>query len=309
MAVTIVCPDWDPAPWKAALTALDPDLDLRVWPDDHPRQDIEMALTWAHPRGSLNTYPNLGCISSMGAGADHLLSDPDLPRGIPVVRLVDGNLVRDMAEYVLLAVLAHFRQFDTYQADQARKQWRPLPHPDKSEYPVGIMGLGQLGTAAALRLSKEGFPVSGWRNSPERLAGVTAFHGADQLPDFLSRSRILVCLLPLTRSTRHILNLSTFSHLPRGAFLINVGRGGHLKEQDLVTALDRDWLSGACLDVFEAEPLDPGHMFWDHPRIRITPHVSSQTDPRSVAPQILDNLERLRNNARLANVVDTDKGY
>ncbi|MCG8614747.1 MAG: glyoxylate/hydroxypyruvate reductase A [Desulfobacterales bacterium] len=314
MAVTIICPNWDLNPWITVLNDQARklginDLDLRVWPDDGPGEDVEMALTWAHPPGVLKAYPNLQCISSMGAGVDHLLSDPDLPEGVPVVRLVDTHLIRDMAEYVLLAVLSHFRQLDIYQADQSRKRWQPRPPMDKADCPVGIMGLGQLGTAAALRLTKEGFPVAGWRNTEGGLPGVTTFHGQKQLPDFLSRCRVLICLLPLTSATRHILNLDHFAHLPSGAYLINVGRGGHLKEEDLIPAMDKGLLSGACLDVFETEPLPGSHPFWAHPRIRITPHVSSQTDPASVAPQILENLERLRNGKALANPVNLEKGY
>ena len=309
MAVTIINPDQDLSPWISALTGLDQNLDIRIWPDDQPEEDVEMALTWDHPHGVLKSYPNLRCISSMGAGVDHLLSDPDLPEGVPVVRLVDKHLVRDMTEFVLLAVLSHVRHLDVYQADQLRKVWHPRSPMEKADCPVGIMGLGQLGTAAALRLTKEGFPVSGWRHSPGRLPGVKTFHGQDQLPAFLNRSRILICLLPLTPATRHILNLDHFSHLPRGAYLINVGRGGHLKEQDLPAALEKGYLSGACLDVFENEPLPGDHPFWENPRVRITPHVSSQTDPDSVAPQILDNLRRLRNGESLINAVNPGRGY
>ena len=309
MAVTLICPDKDPNPWIRALNALDPALDIRVWPDDHPRDDIDLALTWAHPSGVLKEYPGLGCISSMGAGVDHLLSDPGLPEAVPVVRLVDDNLVRDMAEYLLLAVLCHFRQFDVYQADQSEKTWHPLDPINKQDCPVGIMGLGQLGRAAARRLSKEGFPVLGWKNSPGALPETETFHGDGQLADFLGRTRILICLLPLTPATRHILNLETFSKLHPGAYLINVGRGGHLREEDLMTALERGILSGACLDVFETEPLGTDHPFWTHPRIRITPHVSSQTDVFSVAPQVLENIRRLRSGTPLLNLVDPKKGY
>lgn len=309
MAITLICPNRNPRPWIRALTAGDPGLEVRVWPDDHPRQDIELALTWAHPPGALTDYPNLGCISSMGAGVDHLLSDPDLPQGVPIVRLVDDLLVKDMAEYLALAVLSHFRQFDAYGIYQSEQHWHPLSPLDKTDSAVGIMGMGQLGKAAALRLKTEGFPVLGWKNSPDERPEIKTFHGKDGLPEFLSRTRVLICLLPLTRATRHILNLETFSRLSRGAYLINVGRGEHLKERDLITALEKGLLSGACLDVFETEPLPSGHPFWTHPKIRITPHVSSLTRPESVAPQILDNLKRLRAGEGLLNPVDRKKGY
>ncbi len=304
MAITLICPNTDTRPWIQALMTVDPKLEVRVWPDDHPRQEVELALTWNHPRGILNEYPNLGCISSMGAGVDHLLSDPDLPPDVPIVRLVDDFLVRDMAEYLTLAVLSHFRQFDDYGRYQSAHDWHPLAPLDKETFPVGIMGLGHLGKAGALKLKDDGFPVRGWKSSPGNVPGIQTFHGRAQLPDFLSRIRVLICLLPLTRDTRHILNMETFLHLSRGAYLINVGRGGHLKETDLIPALDKGILSGACLDVFETEPLSPDHPFWNDPRIRITPHVSSQTHHGSVAPQILENLKRLRKGNPLLNPVD-----
>ncbi len=309
MALTLICPNTDTQPWIQALTTVDPELEIRVWPDDHPKQEIELALTWGHPPGVLKDYPNLGCISSMGAGVDHLLSDPDLPQGVPIVRLVDTLLVRDMAEYLLLAVLSHFRQFDTYESQKSRKEWYPLAPLDKLNFPVGVMGLGQLGKAAALKLNDEGFPVLGWKNSPGAVVDIKTFYGRDQLPDFVSQCRVLICLLPLTRATRHILDMKTFSMLTKGSYLINVGRGGHLKDKDLITALDRGLLAGACLDVFETEPLIQKHPFWDHPGIRITPHVSSQTRPESVVIQILENLERLRTKKNLLHPVDPGKGY
>ncbi|WDP90601.1 MAG: glyoxylate/hydroxypyruvate reductase A [Desulfobacter sp.] len=309
MALTLICPAITPSRWVDALRDAAPELDIRIWPHDHPKEDVEMALTWYHPPGELNRYPNLGCISSMGAGVDHLLSDPDLPSGTPIVRLVDRLLVRDMSEYLTLAVLSHFREFDRYRKFQHRQEWHPLAPRDKKDFPVGIMGMGQLGSAAAIKLKGEGFPVFGWKNSPGLVPGIETFHGEAHLRDFLSKSRILVCLLPLTPATRHILNLDHFSQLPRGAYLINVGRGGHLKEEDLTEALDRGMLSGACLDVFGTEPLPGDHPFWGRPEIRITPHISSQTHPGSVVPQVLDNLDRLREGRPLLNPVDLKKGY
>ncbi|MBU0971662.1 MAG: glyoxylate/hydroxypyruvate reductase A [Proteobacteria bacterium] len=314
MAITFICPQRDTIPWIKALNALDPQLDIRVWPHDHPKQAIELALTWAHPPGVFREYPNLSCICSMGAGIDHLLADPLLPdpdlSGSPeIVRLVDRELIRSMSEYLLCAVLYHFRQLDVYQARKMLKEWHPLLPLEKKKCTIGIMGMGQLGAAAAKTLSASGFKVFGWRNSPEKIPGIPSFHGPDQLDNFLSCSRILICLLPLTRRTRHILNLDTFSKLPKNAYLINVGRGGHLEEADLLTALDTGQLSGACLDVFQTEPLPADHPFWLHPKIAVTPHISSQTDPVSVAPQILENLKRLRAGSPLLNRVDLKKEY
>ncbi|MCG8683642.1 MAG: glyoxylate/hydroxypyruvate reductase A [Desulfobacterales bacterium] len=309
MTISLICPDKAPEPWIEALKAIDPQLDIRVWPNDHPKYEVELVLTWNHQPGSLMAYANLGCISSMGAGVDHLLSDPNLPQGVPIVRLVDTLLVRDMAEYLVLAVLSFFRQFDVYQNDQKDKKWQPLDPLDKNDLPIGIMGMGQLGQAAAERLEKEGFSILGWKNTPDDSLKFKTFFGKDQLNLFLNQSRILICLLPLTDDTRHILNLATFSQLIKGGYLINVGRGGHLKEPDLITALDQGILSGACLDVFETEPLKSDHPFWNHPNIRITPHISSQTTPCSVAPQIIENLARLRSERQLLNPVNIEIGY
>ncbi len=314
MAITFICPENDTISWITALKTLDPTLDIRVWPGDEPKEEIEMALTWKHPPGTLTEYPNLGCICSMGAGIDHLLADPllpdpDLPGNPTIVRLVDQRLADNMSEYLLLAVLYHFRQFDFYQAKKEERLWEPILPLEKKEMVIGIMGLGQLGEAAAKRLGETGFPVCGWRNSHKKIDGIQSFHGKGELDNFLSRARILICLLPLTRKTRHILNLDTFSKLPGGAYLINVGRGGHLKEIDLLTALDQKVLSGACLDVFQSEPLPGDHPFWQHPKIMLTPHISSQTNPMSVAPQIVSNLNRLRAGESLLNRVDIKKEY
>ncbi len=314
MAITFICPDRDTTSWIQALKELDPTLEIRVWPKDHPRAEIELALTWNHPKGVLQEYPSLGCICSMGAGIDHLLTDPslpdpDLPGNPAIVRLVDQKLAWDMSEYLLLAVLHHFRQFNFYQAQKKENNWQPLLPLGKKEMVIGIMGLGQLGKAAAKRLQKAGFYVCGWRDSPKEIDTIPTFHGRDQLDVFLSRAHILICLLPLTRQTRQILNQDTFSKLPHGAYLINVGRGDHLKEADLLTALDQGLLSGACLDVFQTEPLPGDHPFWQHPKIVITPHISSQTNPTSVAPQILSNLDRLRTGKSLLNQINIKKEY
>lgn len=309
MTITLVCPKSDPAPWVTALKGLDSSLDIRVWPHDQPKEDIELALTWAHVPGSLAEYPNLKCISSMGAGIDHMLNDDMLPSNVPVVRLVDRELVRDMSEYLLLAVLHHFRQFDIYHLRKQEKSWAPLSPIAKQKMSVGIMGMGQLGKAAALKLKQAGFPVHGWRYSREIVEGIETFHGPDGLDKFLAKTQVLICLLPLTEKTRHILNLRTFAKLPRGACLINVGRGGHLKEPDLIAALDQGMISRACLDVFETEPLPRNHPFWSRPEILITPHISSQTNTLSVAPQILDNLDRARQGRPLLNQVNMKKQY
>jgi glyoxylate/hydroxypyruvate reductase A len=309
LAVLILCAGEDPGPWAASFRELDPLCDVRVWPDAGNPREILLALVWNHPRGELARYPNLRCIASMGAGVDHILSDPALPHGVPVTRVVHESLTRSMVEYVLLSVLDFSRDMEKYRQDQKDRRWAPrFPRP-RGELGVGVMGLGELGGEAVRRLMGLGYNVLGWSRTPRSLEGAATFWGDGQLGDFLSRTNVLVCLLPLTAQTEGILNRETFSRLRPGAFLINVARGRHLVEEDLLEALDRGWLAGARLDVFRQEPLPPDHPFWSHPRIQVTPHISSLTEPHAVAPQILENYRRVCQALEPLHRVDPQRGY
>lgn len=309
MPLSLICPTKDPAPWVAAIKAIAPEIDLRIWPEDNNKADITFALVWAQPQGIFSQYPNLRVISSMGAGVDNLLQDTSIPQQATVVRMVDPRLVSQMGDYVLAAVLNHVRQFPDYSRYQQQQQWQPLRPRNVDEVTVGVMGIGQIGSAVATRLSQAGFQVVGWSRSPKTLANVRVSVGQQQLPDFLAASKILVCLLPLTAETENILSTTTLRQLPKGAYVINVARGNHLMETDLLSLLDNNHLAGACLDVFRQEPLPPGHPFWSHPKITITPHIASLTDPVSVAPQIVDNYRRMLAGQPLLNQVDTQRGY
>jgi glyoxylate/hydroxypyruvate reductase A len=309
VAILILCAGEDPEPWVLSLQELDPNCDIRVWPNvGHPR-DVLLALVWNHPKGELAKYPNLKCIASMGAGVDHILSDPDLPPGVPVTRVVHESLTRSMVEYVLLSVLDFCRDMETYRQDQRDRRWAPrFPRP-RAELGVGIMGLGELGSACARKLVELGYKVLGWSRTPRSVEGVASFWGREQFGDFLSQTDVLVCLLPLTPQTEGILNRETFSRLRSGAFLINAARGKHLVEEDLLEALGSGWLCGARLDVFRQEPLPADHPFWIHPRIQVTPHISSLTEPQAVAPQILENYQRVCRGLKPFNRVDPQRGY
>ena len=309
MAIAILSSDRDLQPWVTALKAIDPAIDVRLWPEDGPKDEVTFALCWQQPAGSLGEYPSLRCVSSMGAGVDHLLGDPALPAQVPVVRLVDPGLAQGMFEYVCAAAMAYFREFDRYQVLQQQRRWWPYIAPTMKNTTIGVMGLGQLGRYVAEKLAQLGFAVRGWSRSPKSIPEVETYHGAPQLGEFLAPVNILVCLLPLTAETSEVLNRSLFDQLPTGACLINVARGEHLVEADLMAALDQGQLRGACLDVFQQEPLPADHPFWTHEKITVTPHCSSITDPRAVAPQVMENYRRMRQGQPLINQVSRDKGY
>jgi glyoxylate/hydroxypyruvate reductase A len=309
MSIAIIYPNRDVSAWVAALHAHDPALAIEVWPEIGAPDQVEYALCWNHPEGVLQEFPNLKCVSSLGAGVNHLLNDRSCPPEVPLVRLVDTGLKQSMAEYVMLGVLEHLRRFAGYRRQQHHAEWLPLPVPPISEVGIGLMGCGEIGRYVAGKLTAFGFPVHGWSRRLQALAGVKVFAGDDQLNAFLARSDVLVCLLPLTTETAGILDATTFSRLPANAYLINAARGAHLVETDLLSALASGHLSGALLDVFRDEPLPKSHPFWKHPRIMITPHIASVTNPRSAALQVVENYRRAVQGERLSNLVDRRQGY
>jgi glyoxylate/hydroxypyruvate reductase len=295
--------------WSAELHRLLPDLEIRVWPQIGDAGEIDAALVWRPPAGLLASLPNLKLIAALGAGVDHVLADPGLPAGVPVVRLVDPYMTASMSEYVQLQVLRLHRQDVIYLAQQHERVWRERPQPNAAGRRVGVLGMGELGRDAALKLSVLGFDVAGWSRTERRLPGIACFHGAAGLRALLGRSEILVCLLPLTPATEGILGAQLFAGLPRGAAIVNCARGRHLVEADLVAALDSGQLSAAVLDVFRDEPLPPQHPFWGDPRILVTPHVAAATHAPTAAPVVADNLRRLRQGRPLLHLVDRERGY
>lgn len=309
MAISIICQQKDPNPWVEALLAKAPYTDLRVWPNDTPKEDITFVLSWKHPNGIFAEYPNLQGICSMGAGVDHLLTDPALPASIPLMRIVDDALEQSMWEHLLAVVFRYLRNLGHCQNDQLAKVWAPKPYRRIQDVCLGIMGLGQLGRAMAQRFAELGFAVNGWSNSAKAIPEVQSYIGIEQLPSFLRKSDLLICLLPLTPATHHILNAEHLRHCPRGTYLINVARGGVLNEADLLALIQQEHLSGACLDVFQQEPLPHTHPFWEESRILISPHVASITEPASVVGQVLENYRRVMHGEEVLNQVDLEKGY
>lgn len=309
MAIVIIRQDAKIEAWKKALKERNPSVEVYSYLEDHPKEKITMALIWKHPQGSLAPYPNLKCIASAGAGVDYIFEDALAPSTVPITRVVDPYLASDMSEHVLAVILAELKNFNTYKLQQVASEWNPRIYRRIKDVRVGIMGLGELGALTANDLVKFGFTVQGWSRSKKNLENVETFAGQSELDAFLSMTEILVCLLPLTPETEGILNKDMFSKLPKDAYVINVARGGHVVDLDLLEALDEEHLSGACLDVYHQEPLPKEHPFWTHPKIFMTPHYASVSDTDSVVPQILENYDRLRKGKELLNTVNRKKGY
>ena len=286
-----------------------PDLDLRVWPEYGNSEDIDIILAWYPPFGIIQQFTNLQLIISLGVGVKHILRDPDLPANIPIVRLVYDRLAGQMFEYIARAVLSFKGRFLEYQQLQRSREWKYLDIPNGRSFVVGILGLGALGAIVAQKLATLGLTVRGWSRTEKTIAGVECFHGDEQFPDFLSQCQIVVCLLPLTPVTTGILCHETFTALPQGAYLINVGRGEHLVEADLLKALDSGQIAGACLDVFQTEPLPQNHPFWSHPQVIVTPHIAAVSDPGDAADRIVEAIDRSRTGKSLHDVIDRDRGY
>jgi len=299
----------DPNEWIPELKRHMPDLDIEVWPEVKDRAGIDAILVWLPPaEGGLAQFPNLKAIQSLGAGVNQL-DLKSLPRHVPLARLVDPGLNISMRDYCVWAVLRHYRGLDMHAEHQPQKKWVyyiPLP---KSAVSVGIMGLGELGGEVARAVADLGFSVRGWARSPKKLDGVACFSGADGLKEFAGKTDILICLLPLTPETRGILARPLFEMLPKGAKIINVGRGDHLVEPDLLAALASGQIACATLDVFSKEPLPAEHPFWSHPKVTVTPHVAAFGAAVTAAPVVVENLRRAMARKPLLNQVDIDRGY
>lgn len=294
--------------WQALFADQAPDLSFRLWPDIGDPAEIRYLAAWQVLPGLLAQLPNLQVLFSVGAGVDQF-DLTAIPPSISVVRMIEPGIMEGMVEYVTMAALMLHRHMLDYAEAQRVGRWQEIDVVPAFQRRIGVMGLGNLGQAVLGRLKSFGFPLSGWSRSAHVLEGVTCFAGEAQLPDFLARCDILTCLLPLTDETRGILNRRLFEMLPMGASLINVGRGGHLEEEDLLPTLDSGRLSGAVLDVMESEPPPLDHPFWRHPRIVITPHVASMTRAESAGRVLLENVRRHEAGEAMIGLVRRDLGY
>lgn len=297
------------ARWRPFLTRAWPERELRFWPEIGAKSEIDYALVWHPEPGLLASLPDLKLIVSLGAGVDHILRDPALPAAVPIMRLVDPYMTQAMSEYVVLQVLRLHRQDFAYRAQQAAADWREHAQKNAGERTVGILGLGQLGQDAAATLKGLGFDVAGWSRSGRKRPGIPTYGGADGLDALLARSDILVSLLPMTPETENLLDARLFARLPRGAGIVNAGRGRQLVEADLLAALESGQLSAAVLDVFREEPLPPSHPFWRHPRIIVTPHVAAETHPPTATAIIAQAIDDFEAGRPVANLIDPARGY
>lgn len=292
--------------WTEELRQALPDARVSPWPQAQP--DAEYAVAWSPTQAFIDAHPRLRYLFNLGAGVDALLK-LQLPASLRVVRVEDAGMKEQMAEYATYAVLRHFREFAEYERTAAQSLWQRREALAREDFPIGVLGLGVLGGHVAQTLSRFGFPVRGWSQSAKTIEGVQAFAGASGLEPFLRGTRILVCLLPLTDATRGILNRETLSKLLPRAYLVNVARGGHLEEGDLLQLLDSGHLAGAMLDVTREEPLPPEHPFWRHPGIAITPHISAATPRKAAARQIAAKIALAEKGGTPSGVIDFARGY
>lgn len=306
MNISFCCSNTKAGPWVQGLGAALPQAQIEEWQPGAAPADY--AIVWTPPQQFMDEQHQLKGIFNIGAGVDALMK-LELPAGAQVVRIDDGGMAVQMAEFVCHAVIRHFRELDAYEGDVGEGKWSFRKPRIRSEYPVGVMGLGVLGQRVAQALKLFEFPVMGWSRTARSVPGVQCFSGEQGFADFLAASRFLVCLLPLTPDTQGIMNKATLSRLQAGGYVINVARGAHLVDEDLLELLDSGRLAGATLDVFHTEPLPAGHAFWKHPKVTITPHTSARTLREESIAQIAGKIAALQRGEPIAGVVDPKRGY
>jgi glyoxylate/hydroxypyruvate reductase A len=302
--------DGQTEPWIKDFARQLPEAEVVVWQAGVKSPACDYAVVWAPPEAMLGELAEVKAVFLTGAGADAILKfDAVLPQNVPIVRLGDAGMGVQMAEYVTHAVLRYFRRFDEYEAQARAGQWTPLAQHNREDFSVGVLGLGVLGTRVLEALKEFGFPLRAWSRSEKSMEGVQCFHGADGLDTFLRGTRVAVCLLPLTKETANIFNRTNMSKLPEGSYLINVARGAHLAEPDLLTLVKAGHIAAATLDVFRNEPLPLQHPFWQEPRITITPHISALTLRRESVQQIAGKIRQAERGEPVADVINRHHGY
>lgn len=286
-----------------------PQAEVRLWREGDSAP-ADYALVWKPPAAMLANRNDLKAIFNLGAGVDAIMKLNDqIPAHVPIIRLEDAGMGEQMADYVSHAVLGYFRHFDQYRQETAQKKWLPKWPDKKQDFKIAVLGLGVLGSVIAMRLQQLNFPVMGWSRTQKALDVMDCYSGPDGLKTCLSQARAVVSILPLTDETGNLLGRATLTHLPRGSYLINVGRGAHVVEPDLLALLQSGHLAGATLDVFQQEPLPLSHPFWNQPNLTITPHISAQTLLDEGNAQIAVKLQHLEQGLHVSGVIDRQKGY
>lgn len=296
-------------PWITGFKTALPQAEVVVWQEDVDIAPCDYAILWAPPTAMLAHLAHVKAIFIAGAGVDGALKFADALPPVPLIRLSDAGMGVQMAEYVVHAVLRYYRRFDDYEKQARAGQWKPLELIPKEDFSIGVMGMGVLGKRVLESLAPFGFPLRGWSRGPKDMAGVTSYAGMDGLDDFLRGTRVLVCMLPLTPETTNLLDRSRLSLLPERAYLVNVGRGAHVAEPDLLTLIRSGHIAGATLDVFRNEPLPAPHPFWDEQRITITPHIAALTLAHESVIQIAGKIEALERGEPVPDLVDRTRGY
>jgi glyoxylate/hydroxypyruvate reductase A len=312
MSIVLASTDFweDMEVWSNGLQKAMPEMDIKVYPDDGDVNEVEFAVVWKHPRGILKKYPNLKAILSLGAGVDHIISDPDLPEGLPIIRLVDKKLTHEMCLHALHWVLHFHSDQYLYRSQQLKRQWIQQSSIQTEDRTIGIMGLGNIGRSIGELLVTQSFNVIGWgANQKSSLTDIKYYYGKDQLSDFLGRTNILINVLPLTSDTTNIITKKELRLLPKNSFIINIGRGGIINEEDLLTLLNDRHIKAAALDVFTQEPLPENNSLWDHPSVYITPHIAGQSNPNSAGQTISENIYRIQKGELPYPIYSRTNGY
>jgi glyoxylate/hydroxypyruvate reductase A len=286
-----------------------PGHEVRVWPETGDLEGIDYVVVWGAFKLDYSSMPRLKAIFSLGAGIDHMGDLSGIRDDVSIIRFIDPLLTEEMRGYIVLNVLRFHRRDGFYRARQAESDWAQVTPAPACDVGIGIAGAGVLGAAAAKALVHLGFNVAVWSRAPKHIEGAASFDGQEALPEFLARTDILVSLLPLTDETHGLWNGRTFDLLPRGAFVINAGRGGSLVEEDLLAALESGQIAGTALDVFEQEPLPEGHPFWDHEQVYVTPHIASLSNPQALTAYVTRNIERLEMGEAPEGLIDRQKSY
>ncbi|ODC03698.1 hypothetical protein BFW38_09235 [Terasakiispira papahanaumokuakeensis] len=295
--------------WIEAFRSALPEIRIVGPGDDFEPEQIRWVAAWQPESCLFNQFPHLEAVFALGAGVDAFLNRDDLAAEVPLVRLQDAGMARQMFEYIVWAILRFQRDFDRYAQQQVLAQWMEHDAREAEQVRVGILGLGALGQSVAHRLAKMDYDVAGWKRQPVTLEGIEVFSGDQGLEQLLARSDVLVSLLPDTPSTRGVLNAQTLAQLPQGAVVINVARGAQIEDEALLALLDSGHLRGAVLDVFHEEPLPETHAFWHHPRVVVTPHIAAATLIEPAVRQVAANIQRTLQGRPMDGVVDRDRGY